>query len=119
MSQFRRLIVDRQGDVTLVRFQDRKIIGEQEIQEIGRELYQLVDQEKCRRLLLDFDGVQFLSSAALGKLISLDRRVRAVDGTLKLCSIRPEIHEVFALTHLTQLFDIYEDRAQALEAFSR
>jgi anti-anti-sigma factor len=119
MAPFRRLIVERQGDVTLVRFQDRKIVGEAEIQEIGRELYQLVDQEKGLRLLLDFEDVQFLSSAALGKLISLDRRVRAADGILKLCSIRPEIHEVFALTHLTQLFDIYDDRSQALAAFSK
>ncbi len=64
------------GDVTVVRFVDRKILDEGNIQEIGQELFDLVEKEGCKKLLLNFSTVDFLSSAALGKLITLDKKVQ-------------------------------------------
>jgi anti-sigma B factor antagonist len=73
--------------------------------------------ESRRKLLLNFSSVDFLSSAALGKLITLDKKVKANSGSLKLSNIRPEIYEVFAITKLNRLFDIKSDEADALAAF--
>ena len=67
--------------------------------------------------LLNFSNVEFLSSAALGKLITLDKKVKANGGRLKLSNIRPEIYEVFAITKLNKLFDIKDEEADALSAF--
>ncbi|MDZ4820399.1 MAG: STAS domain-containing protein [Planctomycetota bacterium] len=117
MAAFRRLAISEAGDVTVVRFVDRKILDELNIQELGQELFQLVEQENRVRLLLNFFNVEFLSSAALGKLITLDKKVKAHNGKLKLSNIRPEIYEVFAITKLNKLFDIKEDEADALAAF--
>jgi anti-sigma B factor antagonist len=117
MVQFRRLTVSDVGDVTVVRFVDRKILDELNIQELGQELFQLVEEENKTRLLLNFHQVEFLSSAALGKLITLDKKVKAHGGKMKLSNIRPEIYEVFAITKLNKLFDIKEDEADALAAF--
>jgi anti-sigma B factor antagonist len=66
---------------------------------------------------LNFSSVDFLSSAALGKLITLEKRVRANNGVLKFSNIRPEIYEVFTITKLNRLFDIKDDEADALAAF--
>ena len=41
-----------------------------------------------KSLLLNFSSVEFLSSAALGKLITLDRKVKAHGGKLKLSSLK-------------------------------
>lgn len=109
--------VSEVGDVTVVRFTDRKILDETSIQELGQELFQLVEQEGRQKLVLNFTAVEFLSSAALGKLITLERKAKAHGGLLKLCHIRPEIYEVFAITKLNKLFDIKEDEADALAAF--
>jgi anti-anti-sigma regulatory factor len=38
---------------------------------------------------------------------------------LRLCALRPEVQEVFALTGFTQVFTIHRSRAEALDAFSR
>ena len=105
------------GEVTVVRFVDRKILDEANIQELGTEMFKLVEQEKRKNLLLNFSNVEFLSSAALGKLITLDKKVKANGGRLKLSNIRPEIYEVFAITKLNKLFDIKDDEADALAAF--
>ncbi len=117
MAEYRRLAVNEVGDVTVVCFRDQKILDDLNIQELGRELSRLVEVEDCRKLLLNFSTVEFLSSAALGKLITLDKKVKAAEGTLKLCNIQPEIYEVFAITKLNRLFDIKEDEADALAAF--
>ena len=72
MSAYRRLELKEVGDVTVVYFRDQKIIEDLRIQELGQELFQLVETEKRKKLLLNFTSVDFLSSAALGKLITLD-----------------------------------------------
>jgi len=117
MAEYRRLEVKEVGDVTVVRFRDQKIIEDINIQELGRELFQLVEVENREKLLLNFSAVDFLSSAALGKLITLDKKVKAHEGTLKLSNIRPEIYQVFDITKLNRLFDIKDDEADALAAF--
>jgi anti-anti-sigma factor len=117
MAVHRRLQLSQVGDVTVVRFVDRKILDEANIQELGQELFQLIEDEDRKSLLLNFSSVEFLSSAALGKLITLDKKVKAHSGKLKLSNIRPEIYEVFAITKLNKLFDIKDDEADALASF--
>ena len=117
MTAYRRLDVNEVGDVTVVRFRDHKIIEDVNIQELGQEMFRLVETDGRHRLLLDFSSVDFLSSAALGKLITLDKKMKAHGGVLKLSNIRSEIYEVFAITKLNRLFDIRKDEADALAAF--
>jgi len=117
MGVHRRLEVAEVGDVTVVRFVDRKILDEANIQMLGEELFQLVEQENRKKILLSFDNVDFLSSAALGKLITLDKKVKEHGGTLRLSNIRPEIYEVFAITKLNKVFDVREQEADALASF--
>jgi anti-sigma B factor antagonist len=118
MGTHRRLELNEVGDVTVVRFVDRKILDEVNIQELGQELFDLVERESRSKILLNFSSVEFLSSAALGKLITLDKKVKSHGGQLKLSNVRPEIYEVFAITKLNKLFDMKDDEADALEAFS-
>jgi anti-sigma B factor antagonist len=117
MAEFERIVISEIGDVTVVRFVDRKIIDVDNIQQLGDELMWLVEQEGRRSLLLNFAGVEFLSSAALNKLVVLERKVRAAGGRWKICCLRTEIHEVFTITRLDRLFDIRADEAEALKAF--
>jgi anti-sigma B factor antagonist len=113
----RRLEVEQIGDVTVVNFVDRKILDEQNIQVIGEQLFSLVDQEGMRKLLLNFGNVEYLSSAALGKLITLNKKLQAVGGRLILCNIDPQIHEVFEITKLDKFFNIQKEEQAALQAF--
>jgi anti-sigma B factor antagonist len=117
MPDHQRLDVSEVGDVTVVRFVERRILDANNIEELGGELFDLIEQENRQKLLLNFTDVEFLSSAALNKFIILDKKLREGGGMLKLSNLRPEIHEVFTITRLTQLFDIKEDEKEALEAF--
>src|SRR6266581_5234347 len=111
----RRLEVEDIGDVTVVSFTDKKILDEQNIQVIGEQLFSLVDELGRRKLLLNFGNVEYLSSAALGKFITLNKKVQAAGGRLILCNIDPQIREVFEITKLDKLFVIKGDEQEALQ----
>ena len=117
MAAYQRLNISEGGDATVVRFRDRRIADILEIEEVGQELYRLVEEGRHRRLVLDFSDVDYLSSALLGKLISLNGKVRAGNGSVKLCSIRPEVLEVFHTCKLDRIFSITKDLADALPSF--
>ncbi|REJ94481.1 MAG: anti-sigma factor antagonist [Planctomycetota bacterium] len=117
MAGERRLDIEDVGDVTVARFIDKKILDENNIQKIGNQLFGLIDEDARRKIVLDFSNVEYLSSAALGKLITLNNKMKKAKGKLRLCGIRPDIYEVFAITKLNTVFDIYDDRDQALTGF--
>jgi anti-sigma B factor antagonist len=111
----KRLDLEEISGVTIARFVDRKILDETNIQIIGYELFALVDTDGRRKIIVDFSNVEYFSSAALGKLITLDKKAKAAKSKLRLCSIRPDIYEVFVITRLNKLFEIKDTREQALE----
>jgi anti-sigma B factor antagonist len=113
----RRLDIEDIGDITIAKFIDKKILDENNIQVIGNQLFGLIEEEGRAKIILDFANVEYLSSAALGKLITMEKKVKAAKGKLRLCCIRPEIYEVFAITKLNRLFKICDDQERALEGF--
>ena len=112
------LKVTRNQGVCVAEFEDRKILEELSIHEIGERLSNLVNSEPKLKLVLSFRNVEHLSSAALGMLIALRSQVREKDGQLKLSNIRPQIYEVFKITKLSKLFEIHDTAAQAMQAFT-
>ena len=110
----RRLDIEEVGDVTVARFNDKKILDENNIQIIGNQLFGLVEEDGRKKIVLDFTNVEYLSSAALGKLITMDKKVKAASGKLRLCNIRKDIYEVFAITRLNKVFDIRNTQDEAV-----
>lgn len=109
-------VTNRRG-VSIVEFADRRILDELCINEICDELIGLVTDVTGVRLLLSFRNVEHLSSAALGVLIRLYKQIAEEQGQLKLADISPQIFEVFKITRLNRLFDIYDNTEHALRSF--
>lgn len=113
------LKIKRAGAVSIVEFADRKILEELSIQEIGDELRGLAESEPGAQLLLNFENVDHLASAALGMLITLHKKIQEQNGTLKLSNINRQIFQVFRITRLNRVFDIHETAEKALESFGQ
>jgi anti-sigma B factor antagonist len=112
-----RLIVHREDDVTRIEFVDRNILEEASIQQIGDEISAIIDDTTSPRLLISFENVEHLSSAALGTLITINNKVRQKGGQLRLSNIDAQIYEVFVITKLNKLFQIHDDNQKALASF--
>jgi len=100
---------------TIITLADEKILEEKDIRALQESIISVVEQAERINLVLDFQNVRFLSSAVLGLLIRISKKVYERNGQLRLCNIDPKIHEIFKITRLTKVFDIYEDLASATE----
>lgn len=101
--------------VTIAKFLDKKILDEGNIEIIGNQLYGLVDTDGRKKIVLDFSNVDYMSSAALPKLITLDKKVKAAKGTLRMCNVHADIVDLFRVTRLNKLFDVHASKQLALE----
>ncbi len=108
--------VEYAGNATIVRFTDEKILEEKDIKALQDSILPIIESASGRiNLVLDFGNVRFLSSAVLGLLIRISKRIYECEGQLKLCNISPKIYEIFKITRLTKTFDIYESIEGAIE----
>ena len=112
-----RLISRVQNDVTVVHFTEAKVLDQRNINLIGDELTKMAESGGVLKMLINMENVEYLSSAVLGKLISVHKTLRQKKGSLKLCGIGAAIFEVFEITRLDKVFDIQKSENDALEAF--
>ena len=106
------------GEVLVVTFRQASILDQAVIDQIARELDQAeLEAASNRKMLLDFQAVEFMSSAMLGKLIQLHKRCKADKTRLKLCGISKNPLDVFKITRLDKLFEIHKDAPTALATF--
>jgi anti-sigma B factor antagonist len=117
MAEETRLNVAWNEGVLTIGFNEKNILDEGVIQYIGNEISKLIENVPNPKLLIDFQGVEHLSSAALGTLINLKKKVDSKQGQLCLANIHPQIYEVFVITKLNKLFDIYDNAEEAQAAF--
>ena len=113
-----RIGIDYVENATIVRFTDEKILEEKDVKALQDSIMSVVEQGERIKLILDFGNVRFLSSAVLGLLIRLSKRIYEKDGQLKLCNINSKIYEIFKITRLTTTFDIHKDVESAVEDLS-
>jgi anti-anti-sigma factor len=105
--------------VLIVRFVDTELSEEFRIREIGAELVELASQPGVKQLLLNFDGVSFMSSAMLGQLAILTKRCISHNVGLKMCTVAETMREVLRIVRLDTLAEILADEKEALKVFRR
>lgn len=107
------------GEVTVVNFLTTQVLDEMNVHQLGEELNNLVDKEGKTKLVLNFTKVKYLSSAVLGKLISLNKKVNGLKGRIGLCGINPEIMKVFKITQLDKMIPIFESEEDAVKGIAK
>jgi anti-sigma B factor antagonist len=116
MTIYRRIEVIEEQGWAVVRLLDKKLIDLAVVHELSQELFNLVDAEHRKKIILDFESIEFLSHVVLNKLMALDKKAKSAQAELKFCCMKAEIYEVFAITRLNQLFDIKRTKQEAMAA---
>ena len=70
-------------------------------------------------LILDLSDVSFVNSSGLGALVSILKEVRTVKGHMALCNLARYVQEVFEITQLSHIFDIYPTEEEAVASFAQ
>ncbi|MFO0917860.1 MAG: STAS domain-containing protein [Planctomycetaceae bacterium] len=120
MSEFHSTFMAlEERDPALVLTITRPQLSEEEnIDLLAKELNDLVDQRGCRQMIISLQQVQYITSAALGKLIALHRRLHRKDGRLVVCGAFDSVKDVLHASRLDGYFTVTEtiDSAIALLA---
>lgn len=80
-----------------------------------RQQIQNVTSRNPDGLVLDLEGVEFIDSTGLGVMVGAAKRMRVADGSLRIVSSQAHLSELFSLTRLDEVFDLFETLDDALE----
>jgi anti-anti-sigma factor len=83
----------------------------------GARMEELVARSEPR-LVVDFSGVEFVSSAGLRVVLSLLKRVKKANGMLALCAVRDPVREVLQITGFAGMLAMHSGRAEAMAALA-
>ncbi|HYH66008.1 MAG TPA: STAS domain-containing protein [Urbifossiella sp.] len=100
--------IERVGDVTVFRFRPSSELTEETLGGFGESAFHVADTATPPRIVVDLRNVTFLSSACLGKLITLHRKVQGARGWLKVINLSPDVAEVFRITRLDRILDCHD-----------
>lgn len=73
--------------------------------------------DKPARILVDLGGVEYVSSGGIRAIIMLMRGCEEAGTALKLCGLSPFVKQVFEISNLIRIFDIYPSVPEGVAAF--
>ena len=101
-----KIIVEYGQDVTFVTFVDERIVDEEQIRELKEALEPIIEKNEDNKLILNFSNVNFMTSALLGLLVRVHKKVCESGGRVQLTNLDSNLHRIFEITQLTKVFDI-------------
>jgi len=69
------------------------------------------------KILVNFADVDYVSSAGLRVLLATARRLGGSGGTLRICGLNETVSEVFEISGLSMILNVFGSEAEALEGF--
>ena len=111
------LIADRIGSVLCV-----TVVGENISERESGILYDETDSqidERCSAIVVDLRNVMMITSAGIGTLVRIHKRIAERKGTLTVCGLSEELAELFKLTRMDKLFSVSENRDSAIDGLLR
>ncbi|HEV8048376.1 MAG TPA: STAS domain-containing protein [Terriglobales bacterium] len=107
----------RQVDgVSIVDCSGRITLGEGSV--ILRDTVRELLSKGQKKILLNLGEVSYIDSSGIGELVSAFTTVRNQGGELKLLNLTKKVHDLLQITKLYTVFDVRDDEAGAVKAFS-
>ena len=107
--------VREDGNVRIVQVSGDVTIGKGDVA-LRETVHGLLDAGE-NKILLNLQKVGYIDSAGLGELVACKKRAAEKDGDTKLLLPSKRVRDLLVLVKLTEVFDIYEDEAEAIASF--
>jgi anti-sigma B factor antagonist len=103
--------------ITIVDLSGRITLGEGSV--VLRDTIRDVVSQGNKKILLNLGDVTYIDSSGIGELVSAFTSVRNQGGELKLLNLTKKVHDLLQITKLYTVFDVRDDEASAVGAFSK
>jgi anti-sigma B factor antagonist len=113
-------LVEREdfGDVTVIRLNLPSLWEDQATEDAFARLYTLIEGSGRTQFVLNLSAIQYFASAALGKLVTLHRKLGAAQARLVLCNVTPPVERILQVTRLNDMLLTYDNEREARQSFS-
>ena len=105
---------ESRGDVLILKMSGR--LDAVSSPAVERKIFDYLDRDK-HKLLLDFSGIDYLSSAGLRMLLSVTKKIRSLSGKLILYSITMNVMEILKMSGFDHVLDIALTEEEGVRRF--
>ncbi len=74
--------------------------------------------ESNTKIIFDMSQMQFIDSSGCGALLTCLRERKAKGGKIKMCGVTGPVGAIFRLIRMEKMFEIFNTREDAIEAFN-
>jgi anti-sigma B factor antagonist len=98
-----------QPPITIGNIVQTDVLDGSNVLDFGGQVLEYISENSTKQLLLSFENIRYMSSAALTELLRINQAIRENDGTVRLCAMNADIQNIFKITNLEKLFVIHEN----------
>jgi anti-anti-sigma factor len=110
--------IETERGVTVVQLTDLELLDQLVTHEMQEELVRFVEEDKPKWLIVNFDGVRRCSTEIINAMLRTRKRISALGGDMRLCSMHHTIRDVFRMLNLEgNVFEIFDTLAEAKQGF--
>ncbi len=106
----------KQGQVVILSLKGRLDASTSKVLE--EKLLDLINSHNEHRLVMDFQQLDYISSAGLRVLLMAAKILKPENGKLVLSSLQEHLKEVFEITGFQSIFPIFTNKEEALKNIS-
>lgn len=81
-----------------------------------RKLFDSLIRQNIKKVVINFSQVSYIDSSGLATLIEMLQRLRKINGEIKLCNIYGRVRNIFEITKIDRLFEIYNTEEEAIRS---
>ncbi len=106
---------EKRADVLLLRFVGR--LDALSTPEAEKKVLHSIDLGSSK-ILMDFSGVDYISSAGMRMLLAVAKRLKTQSGKLTVCSITTNVMDVFKMSGFDHVLDLTPSEEEAFKRLS-
>lgn len=114
-AQPRVAITKEAGDVTVFAFPRGQIDGHA-VRELYEQVVQVIDHPNAC-LLVDLEGIEIISSGAMGMCVTLKKKCLGVGAQMHIAVPRAQVMQMFQIMNLHMVLQLFASRDEAVAAF--
>jgi len=108
------VITETVGGVSVVLISTESLIVSN-AEQFKNEISPLLVQN-CR-IVMDMSKLRFVDSSGIGALLSCLKKIQALGGQLKICSLTDQVRSILQLVRVNKLLEIFSTREEAVSSF--
>ncbi len=101
---------------TVIEFTTPSLMDPIVLERTGQALYRLIDAEDRRLIILDFSRVQYISSQAIGIVLTMNKKLTTLKRSkFVLCGVGDKLMQLIKITRLDRLLTIKPTQEEAIK----